>query len=123
MRKARKRVEEKKGFYGHLSVYLSVAIFFFTMNLVTWDGKLWFFFPLLPWGIGLLIHYFTVFGLPFNQVLSPDWEEKEFAKELQRLRNKHEITTPETDDEFLDLKSEEEALPKKSRIWKEDDLV
>ncbi len=63
-RKARKRVKQKKGFFIHFSVYIAVGVFFLTMNLVTDPWDLWFFYPLLPWGVALLIHYFSIFGLP-----------------------------------------------------------
>ncbi len=120
MKKAKKRVEEKKGFYGHLSTYIAMAIFFMVMNFVTWDGEFWFFFPLLPWGVGLLIHYFSVFGLPFNQILSSDWEDKELAKEIQRLQQKKGVDVSEISDEQLELR---ELEKQKSKDWREEDLV
>ena len=91
LERAKKRVEDKKGFYTHLSVYLSVGTFFFVMNILTWSGEFWFFFPLLPWGIGLLIHYFTTFGLPFSKILSADWEEEQLTKELQKIEREENI--------------------------------
>ena len=118
LKRAKKRVEDKKGFYTHLSVYLSVGAFFFAMNMVTWSGKFWFFFPLLPWGIGLLIHYFTTFGIPFMDVLSSDWEEKELAKELRRI-DKKTASSFEKNDE-LELK---ELAKRKATDWEDDDLV
>ncbi|MEZ5041088.1 MAG: 2TM domain-containing protein [Saprospiraceae bacterium] len=117
---ARKRVQEKKGFYTHLTVYISVGAFFLAMNILTMDpgesDKWWFFFPLLPWGVGLLIHYFSVFGLPGTDILTQKWEEQEMEKELQRLR-KNEVETPE---EKLDLK---EVQKIKREDWSEEDLV
>lgn len=119
LERAKKRVENKKGFFTHLSVYLSVGIFFFTMNILTWSGEFWFFFPLMPWGIGLLIHYFTVFGLPFTKILSPDWEEKELAKEIRKIER--ESGAAYTDlDEKLELK---ELEKRKRGSWGEEDLV
>jgi len=86
-KKARKRVKIKKGFFIHLGVYVSVGLFFFFMNLATFpeEGEWWFFFPLLPWGAGLLIHYLVTFGFPGTDVLSSKWEEREYEKELERL--------------------------------------
>ena len=118
LKRAKKRVEDKKGFYTHLSVYLSVGAFFFAMNMVTWSGKFWFFFPLLPWGIGLFIHFFTTFGIPFMVVLSSDWEEKELAKELRRI-DKKTASSFEKNDE-LELK---ELAKRKATDWEDDDLV
>ncbi len=80
--RAKKKVKERKGFYGHLTAYLATGIFFLAINMLNFDGDIWFYWPLLGWGIGLLIHYFNVFGLPFVGRLDEDWEEKEIQKEL-----------------------------------------
>ncbi len=92
---AKKRVKAKKDFFNHLSSYVAVGIFFFVLNLVTFDGDIWFFFPLIPWGAGLLIHYFSVQGLPG---IASDWEEKELRKEMNKLRR----VTQEDQDQYLD---------------------
>lgn len=80
--KARKRVEEIKGFYGNLTAYIVVNIGLFVLNLLTSPKHLWFYWPLLWWGIGVLFHGLKVFNyMPF---FSKDWEEKkinEFMKE------------------------------------------
>ena len=120
LKKARKRVEEKKGFYGHLSVYLAMGVFFFTMNVLNWDGEFWFYFPLMPWGVGLLIHYFSVFGLPFNKILSADWEEQQMAREIRQLEKTSKTSRTVSSDERLDLK---ELNRQKAQGWKDEDLV
>ena len=58
---ARKRVEEKFGFYVHLSVYIAVNIFLIIINLSTSTQYLWFKWPLMGWGIGLFFHALKVF--------------------------------------------------------------
>ncbi len=124
IKKAKKRVEDKKGFYVHLSVYISTGLFFLTMNVLNWEGKFWFFYPLLPWGIGLLIHYFAVFGLPISKVLSADWEERELAKEIERLKaDNPDLDLNELKDnlELKELRKEE--AEKKSKNWSDDELV
>lgn len=125
-RKARKRVKKKKGFYAHLSVYISVGVFFLTMNLVTDPWDLWFFYPMMPWGIGLLIHYFGVFGLPGKErVMTEKWEAREMEREVRRLRRLEGFRETKKDD-FLNLdelnRRPEKVQSKKSR-WEEDDLV
>ncbi len=45
--KAKKRVEEIKGFYTHLIVYVCVNIVLVIINLVTSPGALWFYWPLM----------------------------------------------------------------------------
>ena len=59
---ARKRVEAKQGFFIHLTVYILVNL----MLVLIWafasgGGFPWFIFPLGGWGIGLLLHFLSVF--------------------------------------------------------------
>lgn len=89
--KAQKKVKAKKGFFTHLSVYLSVGIFFLLLNVLTYSGDWWFFFPLLPWMVGLLIHYFTIFGVPGTEILTEGWEERELEKEVRAILRKENL--------------------------------
>jgi hypothetical protein len=80
---ARKRVEEKKGFFTHLAVYIIVNI----MLVLIWAfpsgaGYPWFLWPLGGWGIGLLFHFLGVFV--FSK--QTDWEKREIEKEAEKLR-------------------------------------
>ena len=88
LRKAQKRVKSKKGFYTHLAVFVSVGIFFLLLNLVTYEGEMWFFFPLLPWMVGVLIHYFTNFGFPGTEIMNEGWEERQLEKEVRDILQK-----------------------------------
>jgi len=78
---AKKRVEEKRGFYTHLVIYIVVNIM---LVLIWWftigydDGFPWFVFPLGGWGIGLLFHFLGVFF--FDRKLSSAAIEKEAEK-------------------------------------------
>jgi len=87
-RKAQKRVEEIKGFYGNLTSYVFVNIGLQVLNLITSPDHLWFFWPLLGWGIGVAIHAMKVFNyLPF---LDKDWEQKkikEFMEKEEQSKN------------------------------------
>lgn len=107
--RARKRVKVKKGFFGHLSAYLAVSIFFLVINIATFDGEFWFFYPMLGWGIGLMIHYFSVFGIPGIGKFDADWEEREIMKELNRNRKVYREV--DRDDDRLILKD----MPPKER--------
>ena len=86
--KAKKRVDEIKGFYGNLTAYIVVNIFFVVINLMTSPDHLWFYWPMLGWGIGVIFHGLRVFNyLPF---LGKDWEErkmKEYMEEDERRKN------------------------------------
>ncbi|MGD9380783.1 MAG: 2TM domain-containing protein [candidate division WOR-3 bacterium] len=77
--RARKRVDELKSFYSHLFVYLAVNTGLFLLNILTSPRHLWFYWPLIGWGIGLTIHGLSVFGT--QRFLGKDWEERKI-KEL-----------------------------------------
>jgi hypothetical protein len=53
--------EMKRGWFIHAAVYAVVNVGLIVLNLVlvakTADNFLWFFFPLVCWGIGLTMHY------------------------------------------------------------------
>jgi len=84
--RAKKRVEELKGFYWHLTIYLVINIVISIIRIVN-DAKdgsegleealfdsgnysLW-----LWWGIGLVFHAYKVYGARLL-FMSKDWEEK-----------------------------------------------
>lgn len=80
---ARKRVEEKKGFYVHLTFYILVNIgLILIWAFASGDGFPWFLFPLGGWGIGILFHGLGVFV--FNK--ETGWERREIEKEAEKIR-------------------------------------
>ena len=115
--KAKKRVKAKKGFFGHLAVFLATSIFFLVINLATFDGEFWFFYPMFGWGIGLLIHYFAVFGIPGVGRFDENWEEKEIIRELRR--NQSDYKDLEEDDPLI-LRDLEKS---KNRSYRNDEFV
>lgn len=120
---ARKRVKKKKSFYQHLGSYMSVGLFFFLLNVVTSFGDWWFFYPMLPWSIGLMIHYFSVFGIPgignYNEI---DWEERAVEEEMRRINPDLPRQEKPEDASPLELKElERSANPRKP--WDESELV
>lgn len=76
--RASKRVKELKGFYGNLMSYCLVIPFLIFVNLYTSPKHLWFWWPMLGWGIGLASHGLQVFGIGRN------WEEKQIQKILDK---------------------------------------
>lgn len=119
---AQKRVHKKKQFYKHLAAFISVGFFFFAINLVTiadGDYELWFFFPMLPWSIGLIIHYLTTFGFPGTGILTPEWEEKQLNKEIREIRKKTGYR-PTHKEEELELR---ELSRQRNDGWESEDLV
>ena len=78
---AKKRVNERVGFYVHLSVYISVNSFLHILNFRE-GGDYWAFYPLLFWGVGLSIHGINELGF-FN---NSEWKNKQIQKEMERQR-------------------------------------
>jgi len=81
-RKARERVEEKKGFYIHFIVYILVNIMLIIIWVATGAGFPWFIFPLGGWGIGILFHFLGIFV--FSR--QTGWERRQVEKEVERLK-------------------------------------
>jgi hypothetical protein len=61
---AKKAVNARMGFYIHLTAYLVVNAFLLFINLATSPERLWFYWPLLGWGIGIIAHVAVTFWLP-----------------------------------------------------------
>ena len=60
MKRARKRVDMKMGFYVHLFVFVCVNLGLFLLNQYR-GGQSWHMFPLFGWGLGLAIHGIVTF--------------------------------------------------------------
>ncbi len=85
LKEAQKRVKRKKGFFFHLASYVITGTFFLSLNMATFEGDVWFHFPMMAWGVGLAFHYLGVFGVPFFGSLDKQWEQKEIERELARM--------------------------------------
>ncbi|MEG0851917.1 MAG: 2TM domain-containing protein [Flavobacterium sp.] len=79
---AKKKVGDIKGFYGNLASYVFVNAILIFVNLYTSPEYLWFFWPLLWWGIGVVFHGLRVFDL--FPVLGKDWEEKKIKEFMEK---------------------------------------
>lgn len=79
---AKKRVEEIKGFYANLTSYIVVNIGLMTLNLATLPEYLWFFWPLLGWGIGVFFHGMKVFNR--MSFLSKSWEQQKIMELMEK---------------------------------------
>ena len=97
-----------------------MGVFFFLLNAVTSFGNWWFYWPMLGWGIGILFHYFDVFGLPGVGEISKEWEEKAILKEMERMEweektqmNKYERKKEPEPEENLELKELERVRKKR----------
>ena len=79
--KAKKRVEELKGFYGNLTAYCIVIPTLAIINYNTYWGFQWFWFPMLGWGLGVSFHAFGVFGY------GKSWEERKIQEIVNKGKN------------------------------------
>jgi hypothetical protein len=84
-RNAKKRVEALRGFYVHLTVYVLVNLLLFTINMLTSPHSLWFFWPLLGWGIAVVLHALRVFG--FGHRFGAGWEERKINELMEQEEN------------------------------------
>ena len=82
--RAKKRVDEIKGFYSHFMVYIFVNAALCLINLLTDPQHLWFYWPLFGWGIGIVAHAFSTFGV-FGY-FGRDWEERKIKEIMEKER-------------------------------------
>ncbi|WP_396637479.1 2TM domain-containing protein [Maribacter sp. R77961] len=97
LNRAKKRLEELKGFYWHLAAYIGVNSF---ITISTIIGRMsngasflevldfgtfavWFF-----WGIGLFFHGMKVFS--HNPIFSKAWEERQIQKYIEKDKQQAE---------------------------------
>jgi sensor histidine kinase YesM len=80
--RAKKRVEQLKGFYGNLISYCCVIPILIFINLTYMPKFHWFWFSAAGWGFGLTMHAFQVFGYGAN------WEERKIKEILDKEDNK-----------------------------------
>ena len=76
--RAKKRVAALRGFYVHLVVYVVVNLFLFLINITASPDTLWFYWPLLGWGLAVGLHALRVLG--FGGLSGAAWEEKKIRE-------------------------------------------
>ncbi|MEC4049888.1 histidine kinase [Flavobacterium sp. SUN046] len=76
--RAKKRVEELKGFYGNLISYCCIVPILIFINLKYSPQFQWFWFSAAGWGFGVLMHAFKTFGYGAN------WEERKIKEILEK---------------------------------------
>lgn len=79
--RAKKRVQELKGFYGNLISYCCVIPVLIFINLQFSPQFQWFWFSAAGWGFGIIMHAFKVFGYVHN------WEERKINEILNKQKN------------------------------------
>ncbi len=80
--RAKKVAGAKIGFYIHLTAYVAVNALLVAINLATSTEHLWFKWPLLGWGVGVLVHAIVTFALtkgPVSQRRVTEWDTRKSA--------------------------------------------
>lgn len=105
-RRARKRVREVRDFYGHVMIYLLANTVMVLVDLAdgsTGDDRFigldWAYFPLIGWGIFLLIDGLSTFRVG-RWFFGANWEQRKLAQYLEEeTRNPPPVPTDDIDDE------------------------
>lgn len=84
--KAKNRVHAIRGFYTHLIVFAIVNLVLFLINLFNRSSGWWFYWPLIGWGIGIIIQAYHTF-IP-GGLLGSKWEEKKIREYMEKHKNK-----------------------------------
>ncbi|UCE93140.1 MAG: histidine kinase [Flavobacteriaceae bacterium] len=78
--RAKKKVDDLKGFYGSLVAYFVVIPFLIFLNYKTsWQFQ-WFWFPVFGWGLGLILQAVNIFGM------RGEWEERKIRQIMEKNR-------------------------------------
>jgi len=75
-------VRDLKGFYTHLISYVAIMGGLVLIDLLTSPDTFWAIWPMLGWGIGVLVHGVNVFEM--TSFFGPGWEKKQIEKRLGR---------------------------------------
>ncbi len=121
LEKAQKRVAAKKEFFIHLLTFCCVMPALFVVNFMVTPEFWWIVFPLIGWGMGLIGHYVSAFGIP--GVIGRDWERKELEKEMDRLDEEEGILYEEEEDTLPEDQLELKEPIQLRKKWDEEDLV
>ncbi|HEX5749555.1 MAG TPA: 2TM domain-containing protein [Archangium sp.] len=83
--RAHKRVVTLRDFYMHFMWYLVVNLGLFAIDMATPGGP-WFYWPLIGWGIVVMMHGFSV--LMEGSFFSERWEERKTRQLMERDRER-----------------------------------
>jgi hypothetical protein len=123
--KAKKKVQEKKGFYIVAMIFAAVSVILLILSLVIGgSAAFWLRFPMLIFALVLGILYVAIFGFPGTGILSGEWEEAEMEKEMSRMYREQRRSLPPADELSEEERLELKELERLKRKWEgEDDFV
>ena len=83
---AKKRVNQLKGFYTNLIVYIVVIIFLGVVNYLTSPGIWWFLIVAFIWGIFVVAQGLSVYRQ--RGLFSKEWEDRKIKEYMEKENNK-----------------------------------
>jgi hypothetical protein len=86
-RLARKRASAKMGWYIHAMVYIAVNGFFMLRFLLVDGARGWSIYPTMGWGLGLALHFLSVFVLGQGSGFREGLVQRE-RERIQREQNR-----------------------------------
>ena len=84
--RARRRVQELKGFYLHGAIYAIVNVGLVFVYAFSSAAGFWPIWPILGWGVGLATHGLATFRL-VPSLFSKGWEERKVQKYLEKEKD------------------------------------
>ena len=81
---ARRRANAKLGWYMHALVFVLVNAVIFMMSRYAFGDRPWSVYPLLGWGLGLVLHAVSVFVLGSGS----GFRERMVQRELEALKRR-----------------------------------
>jgi 2TM domain-containing protein len=79
---ARRWVRRKRIFYTIVGIYLALSLMWFTIAMLNGPDSLWFYWPMLGTGLGVLVIGIVMGGL--GGLLRAGWERRQAGKYLER---------------------------------------
>ena len=83
---ARRRAGAKMGWYIHACVYVVVNVVMFALSHYGFGPRRWSVFPMLGWGLGLVLHGISVFVLGKGS----SFRERLVERERERLQRQQQ---------------------------------
>lgn len=117
LKKAKKKVKQKKEFYTHAMVMAASGVFIVIVSFFATPGDNgWVIIPLAAFALSVVIHYFSVFGIGGLDKRLEDWEADELENEYLRLKDLEDRKQVLLDEDKLRLKQLE-------RRYRDEDFV
>jgi len=86
--KAKKKAKEIRAFYFQLTAFCIVIPVLIYINLTYVPEFHWFWFSIIGWGTGVIMHGMEVFDL--NPFLGKNWEERKLQQFIEEEKLKQE---------------------------------